>query len=62
MIFLPFCLKLLAMLNGADGKILWQRMPEESSYDLYNALIIRDVNNDGYMDILAARYRPNAGK
>lgn len=58
---LPYCLQLLAMLNGADGKIIWQRLPEQASYDLYNVLIIHDVNFDGYMDILAARYRPNAG-
>ena len=57
-----FYLQLLVMLSGADGKILWQRIPEESSYDLYNVLIIRDVNNDGYLDILATRYRPNSGK
>lgn len=54
----------MVAISGADGAIIWElEKPEKEYYiNLYNVLIIRDVNADNHMDIIASHTAGDTSK
>lgn len=48
-------------MSGADGAVIWEHK-SDSLFDLYNVIVIEDVNYDGYKDILASYYTRDSSK
>lgn len=53
--------QLLLAVSGIDGSVIWQ-LESVSESELYNVLITHDVNQDGFLDIIASHYMQNKSK
>lgn len=54
----------MVAISGADGAIIWELVKPKREYyiDLYNVLLIHDLDSDNHMDVLATHTSGNDGK